>query len=310
MTGDTDSETVVLLVDPSPDAGSAAGPAGDVLVFQCQAGVVTLAFQGREQADEDWDWFSFEFHSIADVNQSGLDDLVYLTRTCGAHTCFEQLHIVEWDGRGYVNLAASMEAYPFPAFALGGGKVVIDAGGIGSAGAGTQRSHREAWAWDGESYVLSEAVVGPPAALIHFMHDGDEALARGNYEEAIEQYRTMRASSLGSGLVFVDDVQQELAIVGAYNGFKLVVAHAAAGDEASAESEYNRLRSEHLPGTDGHPFVVMAGAFWSVLEAEGDAVAACSAAVVIAESDASIAERLYAGYANPEYTPEELCSLP
>jgi hypothetical protein len=309
MTGDASPEMVVQLVDPSPESGTVAGPAGDLLIYHCQAGAVRLAYQGREQAAEDWEWFSFELDSIGDVDGDGLDDVDYRTRTCGAHTCFEQLHIVAWDGEGLSNVAAGMEAYPFPTFELGEGQVLVDVGGIGSAGAGAQRSYQEVWTWDGGSYALSEAVVGPPVSLIHFVHDGDEALAGGHYLEAIEHYQSMRASSLSSGLVFLDDVQQELAIVNAYNGFKLAVAHTAAGEASKADREFDRLRSDHPPGTPGQPFLVMADAFWAEFEAAGDAGAACSA-VAVAEGDGEIADLLYAGYANPEYTPEGLCDLP
>ncbi|MFC2031340.1 hypothetical protein ACFLWA_11520 [Chloroflexota bacterium] len=310
MTGDSTPETVILLVDPSPEVDWVAGPAGDLLVYHCQEGAVRLVYQGRAQAAEDWEWFSFELDATGDATGDMLDDVVYRTRTCGAHTCFEQLHVAAWDGASLSNVAAGMEAYPYPTFELGEGQVLVDVGGIGSAGAGVQRSYREVWTWDGARYALREAVVGPPVTLIHFVHDGDEALALGDYEESIEHYRNMRASSLSSGLVFVDDTQRELAIVNAYNGFKLMVAHAASGETRDAETELERLRSDHPPGTPGDPFAVMADAFWAEFEVYGDAGAACAAAVAVSEGDPDVTELLYAGYANPEYTAEGLCRLP
>jgi hypothetical protein len=310
MTGDRDDELVVFLVDPSPEGGVIQWPPGDVLIFQCEGGKVVPAFLGRFADDEDWDWFSFHRQKLEDVNDNGLADLVYVSRTCGAHTCFDRLYVIEWDGESFVNQAPNMEAYPFPTFVVGQGQVHVDIGGIGSAGAGMQRSHEEVWTWDGGRYELSEEIIGEPLVLVQYVHDGDDALARGGYAEAIEHYlQALDTVDMDSGL-FLGSEEDGLAVIQAYTLFKLVVSHAAAGDVASAETYYDRLLAGHLGGTLGHVYVRLVEAFWSDYAASGNAATGCQEAVAVAEVEPLSTDLLYAGYANPEYTPARLCELP
>ncbi len=310
MTGDRDAELIVFLVDPSPAGGTGRWPPGEVLIFQCEAGKVVPAFVGRLTDDEDWDWFSFHRQKLEDVNENGLVDLVYVSRTCGAHTCFDRLYVIEWDGAAFVNRALDMEAYPFPSFMVGEGQIRVDIGGIGSAGAGVQRSHEEVWAWDGKQYTLSEEVTGEPLVRVQYVHDGDEALARGGYAEAIEHYlQAWDTADMQSGL-FLDSEEDGLAVIQAYTLFKLVVSHAAAGNGAIAETYYERLREEHAGGTLGHVYVRLAEAFWKDFVTSGDALRACQEVVSAAEGEPLSTDLLYAGYANPEYTPTRLCELP
>jgi hypothetical protein len=309
MTGDRDAELVVFLVDPSPEGGVIQWPAGEVLIFQCEGGKVVPAFLGRFADDEDWDWFSFHRQKLEDVNDNGLADLVYVSRTCGAHTCFDRLYVIEWDGESFINQVPIMEAYPFPTFMVGRGQVHVDIGGIGSAGAGIQRSHEEVWTWDGGRYVLSEEIIGEPLVLVQYVHDGDEALARGDYAEAIEHYlQALDTVDMDSGL-FLGSEEDGLAVIQAYTMFKLVVSHAAAGDVASAETYYERLLADHQGGTLGHVYVQLAEAFWNDFAASGNAATGCQEAVAVAEVEPLSTDLLYAGYANPEYTPARLCEL-
>ena len=118
---------------------------------------------------------------VEDVNGTGRADVIYFTRSCGAHTCWDRLYIVEWDGAGFVNRIPDLADFPHAAFSVGDGRVVVDAGGIGSVGAGYQRSYQEIWEWDGRQFTLTEQVVGPSTALMHYIHDGDAALAQGDY---------------------------------------------------------------------------------------------------------------------------------
>lgn len=310
MTGDRVAELIVFLVDSSPAGGAVRWPPGEVLIFQCEAGKVVPAFLGRLTDNEDWDWFSFHRQKLADVNENGLVDLVYVSRTCGAHTCFDRLYVIEWDGAAFVNRALGMEAYPYPSFMVGEGQIRVHIGGIGSAGAGIQRSHEEVWTWDGKQYTLTEEITGEPLVLVQYVHDADEALARGGFSEAVEHYLVaLDGAELESGL-FLDSEEDGLAVIQAYALFKLVVSHAAVGDVATAETYYEQLREDHAGGAIGHVYVRLAEAFWTDFEASGNAFEACQEAVAAAEVKEASYDLLYAGYANPEYTPERLCELP
>jgi hypothetical protein len=53
----------------------------------------------------------------------------------------------------------------------------------------------------------------------------------------------------------------------------------------------------------------MGQAFWGDYVVNRAPWSACAAAVVLAENDPALAERLYAGYANQVYEPADLCRL-
>jgi hypothetical protein len=310
MTGDTEPEIVVNLVDPAPEF-DLPWPAGDLFIFKCEGGAVQPAYQGRLAADQELADMQFNLLKVEDVNATGRADAVYVTTSCGAHTCWDQLHIIEWDGTEFVDRMPLDETtqYPYATFTTEEGRVLVDVGGIGSAGAGYQRSYQELWEWDGRQYTSTEQTVGPPTALVHFVHDGDAALAQGDYGEAIGHYEALLEDNRLPVGLFSEDEDQGRALLGAYAQFKLVVAYTAAGDQRGAQAEYNALVAEHPEGTAGYPFTLMGQAFWNELQATDAPERACRAAVAVAEADQALAERLYAGYANPVYEPADLCRL-
>jgi hypothetical protein len=310
LTGDNEPEIVVNLIDPAPEF-DLPWPVGDLLIFKCQAGAQQLAYQGRATVDQDMSAdLQFKLLQVEDVNITGRADVVYITSSCGAHTCNDQLYILEWDGNGFVNRIPAISAHPSATFSITERQVIVDVGGIGSAGAGLQRTYQEVWQWDGREYVLTDEIVGPPTALIHYVHDGDSALARGEYSEAFDHYQAaLGDTSLPSGLFWQDEAQSQETIR-AYVRFKLVVAYAASGNTQEAQTQFDLLGTEYPQGSVGYPYAQMGQAFWREYETSGVPRLACAAAVSIAEADPSLAERLYAGYANPEYTPQDLCRLP
>jgi hypothetical protein len=315
LTGDGVDEIVVALTDPSPEGQGLPWSAGDVLVYRCEAKAMILAYQGYDPlaAREDEDGgepVSYHLQPAEDAIGNGVADLIYLTRSCGAHTCFDQIHVVDWDGGAFVERTPDIPAYPYPTFHIGRGQITVKSAGIGSAGAGIQRTHEEVWSWNGTQFVLTSATEGPPRARVHYLHDGDAALARGDYPAAAEAYReAVENTYLETGL-FLDDEEMARAVVEGYARFKLVVAFAAAGDRAGAEERYNELVAAHPPGSLGSRYTGLGEVFWNTYGASGDAWAACGAVAAEVEMDPTPAERLYAGYANPEYGAEDLCRLP
>ena len=308
MTGDADPEIVVALIDPAPEF-DLPWPPGDVLIFQCQGGKVVAAHQGRLAIGQEPNDFQFTLHKVEDVNGTGRADVVYVTSSCGAHTCWDRLHIIEWDGAGFVNRIPDMAEYPYATFSTENGLVQVAVAGIGSAGAGYQRTYQEDWAWNGKQFTVTQQIVGPPTALIHFIHDGDDALAKGDYGEAIRHHQAaLDDTNLPLGLVLETEEHGE-AIARAYARFKLVVAYAASGDKRGAQTHYDLLMAAHPQGTPGSPYALMGQVFWDDFLVNDAPRSACAAAVEIAKSDPTLAERLYAGYANPEYEAVDLCQL-
>lgn len=314
LTGDIEHEIVVALNDPMPEV-DLPWPPGDVVIFQCQGGAVVPVYSGRlaigeGSADsEESDKPQFTLERIEDVNGTGRADVVFVTSTCGAHTCSDRLYVIEWDGAGFVDRVPDMTDYPYATFNIDNGQILVDVGGIGSAGAGLQRSYQEAWVWDGKQFALTEQTVGPPTALVHYIHDGDGALAQGDYGAAIDHYeRALEDNSLPSGL-FLETEEQGVAVLKAYARFKLNVAYAASGDYRAAQSHYDLLVAEHPQGTPGFPYVFLAQVYGTEFLTNYEPDSACGAVTAIAEGDLAFAERLYAGYANPEYEAGDLCRV-
>jgi hypothetical protein len=100
-----------------------------------------------------------------------------------------------------------------------------------------------------------------------------------------------------------------MAVVRAYARFKLVVAFAATGDSGDARSQYDLLLAEHPQDTPGHAYTLLGQTFWDAFAAGETLRSACAAAVTLAESTPTLAEQLYAGYANPAYEPADLCRV-
>jgi hypothetical protein len=243
------------------------------------------------------------------VDGNDQPEVAYVTSTCGAHTCWDRLYVLGWDGDGFVNYAADMPDYPYPTFELRDRQIVVRAGAIASAGAGLQRTYEEVWRLDGQQFSQVERQVGPATARIHYVHDGDAALARGNYGAAVDHFQMgLDDTSLPTGLVWADESVAEI-VLEAYARFKLMVAYAASGDMQSAASEYDALVDNHPEETPGYIYAVIGEAFWREFEATGAPRSACQAAVAVAEEKPEAAESLYSGYANPEYEPTDLCRL-
>ncbi|MGD8244712.1 MAG: hypothetical protein PVI63_05925, partial [Anaerolineae bacterium] len=87
LTGDGAEEVILALA--RPDAGTIIRP-GLLLVFGCSEGrYVNVYREGR--ADVEMFDPALELVRVGDANLDGLPDVAYVVRTCGAHTCFEQL---------------------------------------------------------------------------------------------------------------------------------------------------------------------------------------------------------------------------
>lgn len=315
LTGDGVEEVVVPIVQPYDLTEVLSG---DVLIFMCDAGAYEVAYQASLVDVKDPDGKTFVIMKIEDVNDTGLLDLVYYTSTGYAEEGDKQIYVIEWNGTKFSNRAFGLPQTANSVFTVSDGQIMIDIGGGLTVGDGIGRDEKEIWLWHGDVYTFERTILGPPITLVHYLHDGDDALRKGSFEDAVRSYESAitdfnKISGLDLGPEPEEaetEEQKAIEVVHAYARLKLMVVSAALGNQADASFHHDTLLLENPNGTSGYPFVPLGKAFWKSYVASSDPRAGCAALVAVAETDPGPASLLFAGWNNREYEPIDLCTLP
>jgi hypothetical protein len=282
-----------------------AGRRGSVFVFLCQGERYILG----EPPLSDPDRVPI-LHGAADLTGDQADDLLLGWQTCGAHTCFEDFNILSAAGTQIqVHRLEPTADLPYPEVDLPpAGPVSITGTGIASVGAGPFRRQTRTWAWDApsQSFVLAAEVLEPPRYRIHVLLDGEAAARRGEWTTALDLYHR---AVLDDALLDWVDPAPERANLSGYSMYRVVVTYAQMGDQGDAQVAYGILQNQYLDGSVGRAYADLARAFWEAYTDGGDLARGCSAARAFAEAHKTeVLDPLYFGYANPAYTPEDVCS--
>jgi hypothetical protein len=309
LSGDGKRDIVVSIYD---SASESMPPAGDLLIFVCQAGSYALVYHEITEEPNGAPGIRY----VQDLNADGRAELVSSTAICGAHTCFEAVKILAWDGASFQNRLvgeSSDLAYPTVEVVDPEGDGVYDlqitGSGIGSAGAGPQRSLVRLWRFATGSGQWEPAgdTPGPSDYRIHMLHDAEAAARKGAWDAALLLYqRVIHDTTL---LDFVDPAIEQ-ADLAAYARYKAFVVATLQANEALSKSLLSELENTYPPGSRQRPFVEMALAFLQAFTEDGQA-AACQA--VRDYASAHIDQVLLPlgpaafGYGNPEITAEDVC---
>ena len=309
LTGDGDLEMIVSIFDP---LGPVFGPmpSGDLLIYGCVNRATPLLYQDTGQP-------MLQVKQIGDLIDAGRGGQVAAVRSeCGAHTCFDTLDVLGWDGARFVSLMGERLQMPYPTYTFahldGDAAFEIQAvsGKIASVGAGPQRTITQTWDWNGAQYVKTGEVVSPPEYRIHLVHDADDQLVRGNSTGAIEMYNRVISDDT------LKDWQVELGLekptdradLIAYAWYRLMIADVHLGDAASAQAAFDRLSTDFPAGAPGHAYQQLAQVFWSEHQATYSLSAACLAANRHANNVTDAIDGLNAfGYANRQYVAADMC---
>jgi len=309
LTGDGLHEVVVALIDRE---SAAMPPGGALLIYACQGGHFELAHV--ELPAESYG--APRIVHLGDLNADGLSELVTSSSQCGAHTCFEALQILNWDGDHFLNrLEGSTADLPYPQAQLvdsdhdGVYDLEVTGTGVGSVGAGPQREHTRAWHYSPDSgmWIPGEETVGPSNFRIHTLHDADQAARNGDYALAISLYdQVINSDELED---WYDPENQRLNL-GAYARFKLVVVNTAIGDLVQAIEVFQEMLGTYPEDSPQRAYVEMADAFLDAYATDGFE-AGCVAAQDYAQQHSAqvltpLGQETF-GYANPDYTPEDMC---
>jgi len=303
FTGDGYLDILLVLQDPEPEFML---PSGTTILYQCQSNQYRIAYQSAISKE----WGAPTIYSSADLNSDTLDDLLIGRQSCGAHTCYEQVEVLSWNGATLVNLLeGSSEDMPSPIIEAFPDEnlIQVTAQGIGSVGAGPFRSFVRRWIWDivTASFLPTPDEFLPSPFRIHKLHDADHAVNDGEYDQALALYT----------MVIEDDELQdwgdpvtEREVLSAYASFRMIHTHLLMGDSASAETVQSELLSNYPPGSMGYDFAQMGEVFWTEYQATSEVNSACITAQAYANShQETIIDALYFGYANPVYTAEDIC---
>jgi hypothetical protein len=251
---------------------------------------------------------------VSDMTLDGLPDLVYVLRTCGAHTCFEQLNILGWNGARLVSLMGGTLDLPYPTYNVEPGQIEAISGGIGSVGAEPQRGYAEIWTWNGDVFTITETIYEPPVYRYHALLDGDRALRAGDYGTAEDMYRrVIEDEALESfiGVISQADQVDERAFLTAFARWRLLLTDLQMGNVEGARAEFDRLQADYPPGAFGHDIAEMAQVFWDAYSRGAGIAQGCSAGVAAADRFGPVLEFFNNnyGYANPWWEPQDLCPV-
>ena len=309
MTGDGQEEVVVSIFDP---ASQVMPPAGTLLIYICQDEAYQLAYQ----QDSDRAQGAPGIRYLLDLNADQNADLVARAGSCGAHTCFEDVEVLAWDGEQFKNVfEGDTGEIPYPDIRItdANGDDIFDieiaGSGIGSVGAGPQRNVVDIWKYDPSSgtWEFEEEALQDSNYRIHVLHDAERAAKGGDYATALDLYdRVVNDTSLEGWM----DPETEKANLAAYALFKSGVIYTIEGQEAQASAAFEQLSDSFPEGVPQHAFVEMAEAFQQAYASDG-LDAACSAAGNYASAHAGqilapLGPEAF-GYANPEFTSDNVC---
>ncbi len=213
---------------------------------------------------------------VRDLTNDNNPEIVVLNASCGAHTCFESINILQWQAADFNSILELSVAYPTITWADltadGTLELIVNRGTVASDGAGIQRNQTEIYAWDGERYQISSITPDPIDSQHPYWQllDGFAALANDDYALA-QTFFTAAANAQAPypaiGLE-ANDIQLSMAIA----RFQAMYTALLTGDQATAQVFY--AQAEQSAADDKQ----WAAAFMSTYQQANDLQSACEAA--------------------------------
>jgi hypothetical protein len=308
LTGDGIDEVVVSIFEPD---SLNMPPAGLLLIYICDENAYQLAYQEDSRPSQGAPGIRF----LRDLNADGRAELVVSSASCGAHTCFEQVQVIQWDGTQFMNhLEGETSDLPYPSIYLSptGEDELYDlqvtGSGFGSVGAGPQRNVTRTWSFseDTQSWQISEFRQEPSDYRIHVLHDALAASEMGDYQSALMLYNRVISDTT---LEDWDDPQLEQAVINAFARYQMSVIYTLQDRDSFAGTILREMEAAYPPDSPQRGYFEMAAAYIDAYQA-GGVQAGCQAVQVFASSYPGLLDPLGPqtfGYGNPVFTQEDLC---
>jgi hypothetical protein len=309
LTGNGVIDVVVSLINPDSPG---ILPGGGMWIFTCETGIYELQYEQRSQevfgAPHIW--------YVEDMDADGRAELVVSEGTCGAHTCFEAVQLLDWEDGAFVNrLAGDSLDLPNPDIRIddpdedGIYNLLVVGGGVSSVGAGPPRELARVWALqrDSGAWEVSGELLGPSDYRIHILHDAETAAREGDVPNALALYQRVVIDETLQDWV---DPEDERITLGAYARYKIMVLYALSDQEKFAQTTLTEMQAEYPAWIPQYAFVNMAEIFLGQF-AQGGAEAACAAAQNFAAANSTRVldpmGPLAFGYSSPTISSQEMC---
>jgi hypothetical protein len=305
LNGDGVREMVATVYNPQ------LPPEGAMLILNCVDGQYVLAHVVVSETGS----HAPRLLHIQDINADRLREVVYSSTTCGAHTCFQGVQILQWDGEEYQpRLEGSTLDYPYPEVKMtdfnhdGIYSLEVTGTAIASVGAGPQRDTINIWEFDTADGIwkLTSQTLAASPFRIHALHDAEAAIDRGEYEIARLLFQDVIESESLLEWAHPEDEYNTLA---AYAYYKQVVAYLFLGDRPAAMAVFDELKEQYSSSAQAG-YVQMAEAFLTDSEELGLEGGCTSAREYASSNEALVLTPLGSaafGYANPEFEPADVC---
>ncbi len=307
VTGDGWNEVIITVLDPT-HADRQPQP-GQLLIFGCDNGGYRLLYASTADPAISLPVFL----RVGDMNGDARAEVVYQTQRCDSGgMCTGEAQILSWDATlgNFQPLNAGLISAPNAQFGVadveGDGvlELTVTGGASATALSGPTRTTTQIWDWDGQGYLLAVSENAPPTYRVHAVHDGDAALAAGNYPDARAAYRRV----LEDESLLPWTLPNERAYLNAYALYRLLLTHALRRDYGQAQATFDRLNQQYPPGTPGDAYTTIATAFYNDYANGRNVGAACAQArnAAALRPDALSILNSY-GTANRQYTLTDLC---
>ncbi len=339
---DNDGFLDVVVALRHPPTGEAPQPPGQLLVFGCRNTDARYEILYGLASASDSATGMPQIGYLGDVTNDRLPEVFFYTERCTRLACFQEPYILSWHaGEGRFQPLGEFEpahpyldddgqpipGFPFAQFRFEGltgngpAEFVVQEGHISQREAGPHRPARYIWTWRGAEYAHPIVEYDPSSYRIHALRDADRLLRVGDLDEAIRAYTEalLDRSLIPWGGPYPDPASYALEerMLDAYTRYRLVLAHAAAGDgEAQPVFEIMQLLAPWPSDNPASPYTYLAQVFLQTLRnAEGDdplgqacaQVKRVAAAPSFTPTYEFLGDPVYFGPTLGDYTVDDLC---
>ena len=256
---------------------------------------------------------------VVNLNKSRYPQVVFSEQHCSGLSCTTAVRVLSWYGNKWYDLTPvvpemeNVERVGFENRDNDGSLVLVISGGVTKAAdAGPQRRRTEIYRYDAAStsFRLSETTFEASDYLYFRILDGNEALARQHYDDAIAYYidavynDKLKLWAQVQGGSF--DVQEgERAGLVAFGRFRLGIAYLLKGERQKASDIFNVALNR-----DGD-YKLWTQAFIAPYQdhsATATVAEGCASTLKLSQQHPELIQPLNKfGYANPLFKPEDIC---